>query len=229
MQFRAIKLLLSAISVLLLFSCRELTDEKYISEGIIEFDITYPEADENSLLAGLMPDKMIMTFKDNKIAYDMTGGLGMFKTTLISDPKKRTVTQLVKIMNKKFALVADSVEVKSLMAEFPVAGIQPEDKTKIIAGYLSKKATVSMKDPKHPAFNVFYTKDINLKEPNWSTPFKSIDGVLLEYQIKKYNIEMKFVATSVMKADVPDSTFALPADYKIVSKQEMDELFINFN
>lgn len=228
MSFRAFILVFLAACAFAT-SCRELTDEKYISEGIIEFDITYPEADQNSLLAGLMPDKMIMKFKDDKIAYDMTGGLGMFKTTVISDPKKRTVTQLVKVMNKKFALVFDSTEVRSLMSELPVNNVALEEKNKMIAGYMSHKAVVTLNDPKKPQFNVFYTKDINLKEPNWSTPFKPIDGVLLEYQMKKYNIEMRFTATSVIKANIEDSTFVLPADYKIVSKREMDDLFQSFN
>ena len=52
-----------------------------------------------------------------------------------------------------------------------------------------------------------------------------IDGVLMEYQLKKFGLEMRFTAKMVKPEEIEDSTFELPADYKPISQQEMNELF----
>lgn len=210
------------------YSCREITDEKYISEGVIEYSISYPETDENSLFSGLFPDKMIMTFKDGKKSYEMTGGMGLFKTTIISNPEANEIIHMVKVMNKKIAFIYDTNSIKQLSQEFSVETIKNEAVTKNIAGYVSHQAIVKMKD-NGTDFNIFYTKDLNIENPNWGTPYNNVEGVLLDYRLKQYNIDMKFTALSVIKEDVSDTIFKLPADYKLVSKEELDEIFLNFN
>lgn len=222
------RLLALVIIAVFWFSCRELTDEKYISEGVIEYAITYPETEENSLFSGLFPDKMVMYFKDGKTAYTMTGGMGLFKTTIIANPDNNEVIQMVKVMNKKIAFIYDSMAMEQIDKEFPVKEIRFDDHFRQIAGYNSQQAVITMAN-NYPEFNVFFTKDINLLNANWATPFRSIDGVLLEYRLRQYNIDMKFSATSVLKESVEDSLFTLPADYKLVPKEELDQIFLGFN
>ena len=214
---------------ILLSSCREFTDEKYISEGIIEFQVTYPKTNEDSFMAGLMPETMYFKFKDDKIALDLSGGMGMFKTSFVSNGEKGTLLQMVKMMNKKYAILFDTSDISKMNNEVPQMNIEFVDSVKTIAGYQCKKAIITFPEDESTSFDVYYTKDINLKTPNWNTQFKEIDGVLLEYQMTRYNIEMKFTATTVVKEDIEDSAFEMPEDYKIISKKEMDDLFLNFN
>ncbi len=54
-----------------------------------------------------------------------------------------------------------------------------------------------------------------------------IDGVLMEYKIKKFGLEMKFTAKSVAKQEIEDSEFELPKDYKKITEAEMTDLFID--
>jgi hypothetical protein len=49
--------------------------------------------------------------------------------------------------------------------------------------------------------------------------------MMMQFRLKKFGLEMEFTAKSVKKEDIPESTFELPAYYKIVSKEEMDEFF----
>jgi hypothetical protein len=49
----------------------------------------------------------------------------------------------------------------------------------------------------------------------------------MEYQMKKFGLEMKFTAKTVKPEDIDDSTFELPADYKTISKEEMDNFFLS--
>ncbi len=48
----------------------------------------------------------------------------------------------------------------------------------------------------------------------------------MEYQMKKFGLELRFTAESVQKDEIDDATFELPSGYKQVSKKDLDALFI---
>jgi hypothetical protein len=199
------------------------SDEKFLSEGVIEYDAAI--VDQNHPMAGLAPNKMIIKFKNNKSCAEMSAGMGLFSTSFISDPETKSMIQLVKLLNKKFSLVQNEAEIKKENALYPLE-IKKLKETKMIAGYKCEKAHVKVNDEYSTEFDIFYTKDLNIKNPNFANPYCEIDGVLMEYQMKKFGLEMKFTAKLIKNEDVDDSTFELPADYKAVTKEEMDELFL---
>lgn len=228
-NFQGIKLLLlsSALLLLSLQSCSIFTTEK-VSEGLIQYEITYPSSAEDDLMAGLMPSEMKLHFKNDKTIGELTAGMGMFSTALVSNPEKKLLTQTVKIMNKKFMNTSDGKQVDKLIDEEPKMKIDFINETKVIAGYTCKKAIITIPESKEK-FEVFYTRDIKIKNPNWFLPLREIDGVLMEYKLKRYNIEMKFTAKSVSKVDVDDKIFEVSNDYKKISQKEMDEMLMSFN
>jgi hypothetical protein len=83
---------------------------------------------------------------------------------------------------------------------------------------------VTFKDNIKEEFNVYYTNDIDIKHSNWFTPFHEIDGVLLEYQVRKYNYEMRLVARDVKREDIGDNEFEVPDGYINVGAAEMNEI-----
>lgn len=176
-------------------------------------------------MAGMAPTKMTVKFKDNKSSAEMSAGMGLFSTTFISDPASKSMTQLVKLLNKKFSLVQDAEAVKKEVDAYPVE-ITPSKETKTIAGYKCKKAHVKVLDGNASEFDIYYTKGLNIKNPNFANPYSSVDGVLMEYQMKKFGLEMKFTATSVKNVDVDDDVFELPPDYKPITEKEMNDLFV---
>ncbi len=155
----------------------------------------------------------------------MSAGMGLFSTSFISDPDKKSMTQLVKLLNKKFMLVQDEAAVKKENDGYPME-ITPCKETKMIAGYKCQKAHVKVKGESATEFDIYYTKDLNIKNPNFANPYSAIDGVLMEYQLKKFGLEMKFTAKSVKNEDIDDETFQSPADYKPISAKEMNDLFL---
>lgn len=223
---RAYLLLLPII--ILFFSGCESIFHRNIKEGYILFEITYPETDAGSLMAGILPNEMIFRFKDNRTVGSLTAGMGVFKTELMAFPETKTVFQLVKLMNQKYALRVDSNEIESLYSELPEMKIHFGDSTKMIAGYECKMAIVTFKDNIKDEFSIFYTEDIALVNSNWCTPFHEINGVLLEYQVRKYNYEMRLTATSVVKEDVDETYFVVPEDYEEIDQTGMDKLFEGF-
>ena len=217
-------LLIALASCLYIFSflgCSN-SNEKFISEGEIDYDATV--VDQSNPMASLAPTKMTIKFKNNKSNAEMSAGMGLFSTSFISDPDNKSMTQLVKLLNKKFMLVQDAAAVKKENDTYPVE-ITPGKETKIIAGYKCHKAHVKVLDESASEFDVYYTKDLNIKNPNFANPYSAIDGVLMEYQMKKFGLEMKFTARSVKNEEIDDESFLAPADYKLISQKEMNDLF----
>jgi len=214
--------------LLLLFSGCENIFKRNITEGLIEFEITYPETGAGDLMAGILPNQMILRFKDGRTAGSLGTPMGIFKTELLAFPETRTVYQLVKLMNQKHALRVDSKDIESLYAELPEMKIHFVDSTKKVAGYNCKMAVVTFKDNVKEEFSIFYTDEIDLENSNWFTPFHEIGGVLLEYQVRKYNYELRLTATRVVSEDIDESYFVIPDDYVEIDQDGMDKIFEGF-
>lgn len=196
-----------------------------VSEGVIEYEAE--AIDKTHPMADLAPNKMIVRFKDNMSCIELSAGMGLFSTTFISNPDNFTMTQLVKLLNKRYVHVFDTNELKQENSG-PKMVIEKTNETKVIASYKCKKAIVKFPGSQIPSFEVFYTNEIGIENPNWCNPFAELDGVLMQYQMKRHGIELRFTAKSVSSADVDDSMFEVPEEYKAIDKKELDELFNAF-
>lgn len=205
------------------WGCNSDSDSDGINEGVIEFEAS--AVDSNNPMADLAPNKMLVKFKDNKSVAEMSAGMGLLTMSFVSDYDKKIVTQLVKLLNKKYSSVSTEDDIKRENEASPIV-IEKSNESKIIAGYRCKKAVVNFKDNSHLPFDIFYTDEIELEKPNWNNVFHEIDGVLMEYQLTRYNLELRFTAQRVVKATIEDSDFETPSDYKPISQKELEELFI---
>lgn len=197
-----------------------------ITEGIIEYDAE--PVDKSNPMADLAPSKMTVRFKDNKSCVDLSAGMGLFSTTFISDPENLTMTQLIKLLSKKYVHIADTSELKEENQAGPKMIIEKTNETKMIANYKCKKAIVKFENDARPSFDVYYTSDIAIENPNWSNPFSEIDGVLMEYQMSRHGLELRFTARAVTQSDIDDEIFEVPEDYKNISREELVKIFEAF-
>lgn len=213
------------INLFLWASCGTPVDEGFISEGVITY--LAEVMDTESPMASMAPSKMKIKFKNNKSSAEMSAGMGMLTTSFISDPETKTFTQLIRFLDKKYSVIQNAAEIKKENELFNLE-IIPTKETKIIAGYKCNKVIVHYKGGEPSDYEVYYTTDLDIKNPNFANPYFNIDGILMEYKIKKFGLEMKFTATSVVKEEIENSTFELPPDYKQISVEEMTDLFIDF-
>lgn len=199
-----------------------------ISEGAIEYRLEYLNKDANFLIGNVYPDKLLYKFKDNNTATELSAGGGLFSTTVLANYNNKTVHHMVKMINKKYVLNMDSAQAKQAFEEASKVQYTFTDEVKEIAGYKCKKATISFKDNSKPSFSLYYTNDIHIENATWCTPYDSIEGVLMEYQIKINGIEMKLTASQVTKEDFEEEEFMVPKDYVSISKEEMDKIMNKF-
>ena len=215
------KVLFISIFFGLLASSCKYANPKYIKEGIIEYDAKV--VDENHPMAGLAPGKMVVKFKNNQFAAEMSS-MGVFTTIFIANPEKKTMTLLVKMFNIKQASIDDEKMIKKENDEYKLEFKETKE-TKEIAGYKCKKVIANLADDPTVKFDVYYTEELNVTSPNVLSPYAEIKGMLMEYRLKKFGLEMTFTAVGVKKEEIPNEEFELPAYYKVISKTEMDEFF----
>jgi GLPGLI family protein len=219
------KLFFSLIALVSLFTwagCGPAVDKGFISEGAISFNAEVMDTDNP--MASYAPSKMVIKFKNNKSSLEMSAGMGALTTSFISNPETKTFIQLIKLLGTKYVVVQNEDEIKKENELFNIEVI-PTKITKMIAGYKCKKATIHYKGGDPLDYDIYYTEGLNIKQPNFANPYFKIDGVLMEFQMKKFGLEMKFTATAVTKQEVDDATFELPTGCKKITPQEMTELF----
>jgi hypothetical protein len=199
---------------------------KAIKEGVIEYDITYPKADPNSMMISGLPSKAFLRFKDNNMVNDMSGMMGLISITYISNQTTKKVAQTLTLINKKY--VSDiSVEEMNKMNGSYLSGIEPGKNTQEIAGFKCKEEIVKLQNGE--SIHVFYTNDIGITNPNWSNPYSKIDGVLMDFQMERYGLAMHLKAKSVLVQKIEDTAFDIPDDHKKIPFAELEKILQELN
>lgn len=197
-------------------------DTNSIAEGIIEYKAT--PVDPKSNMAAIAPSKMTVKFKNDYSNAEMVAGFGMASMSFVSDPKKSEFTSMVNLIGQKYYSLMPMEDVMKNNHFLPEYEVKETKETKEIAGYKCKKAILQFKDTTKP-IEVWYTKEIRFKNPNWSNVYYKIDGVLMEYTLKKFGLELHFVASSVNAAKIDDTIFKLQPDYKKISNEALEAMF----
>lgn len=224
----AIKLIWMApilIMTLLIAACSSITNEVFdsrISEGIIEYDISFPEMDDQSITATLLPETMEYCFKENSFSSQFEAAGGVFKNRILADSEAKKVDHELKVFRKKVKVEMNDSDVLKMLAEYPKMTIIETEDTDTIAGFHCQKALVIFEDIDVPEIEIYYTKDIKMKTPNWCTQYRDIDGVLMAYEIEEFGIRMKLVASSVEHKPLDPSSMQVEEDYTSISRESMD-------
>ena len=228
-SFHSFKRIIVAFIAILLVSCSESPFKKNIDKGIIEYTISYPQIEEGSYLLDLMPKKMETIFAKGNFRSDIVAGMGLFKTSIIYEKDKKELVHSVKMLNKKYASTLNIDELKAFNPKFQEVKVTSTEDTKEIAGLVCKGVIIEVLGDSSWTFEAYYTDEIGIKNPNQHTPFKEIDGVLMEYEILSYDTHMKFTANAVSKVDVKHEDIVLEEGYSMVNpeklKSEIEAIF----
>lgn len=205
-------------------SCKKIQHKDRIKEGYIEYDIEYLDDSLDSFMKGLLPRKMTIKFKNNNTLNKIEGFSGIVSFTHIQNFKEKRNITLVKVLNKKYKYIEKISDNSMFFDDLPGMKIELQDTTTEICGFKSQKAKIIIPDSDVEPFFIYYTNDIIINNVNAQTPFRSIDGVLLEFPIKLYDMPMKLTATKVQEAEVSSDDFKIPKGYVSINKKTMIEI-----
>ncbi|MCQ2973546.1 MAG: DUF4412 domain-containing protein [Bacteroidales bacterium] len=216
-----------SVSILLLnCNCNTIDNFSKIKEGKIIYSIEYPKEEEQSSLVTLLPETMELKFKEDNTVINIKGFFAIFSLIYVSNHETHTNYSLLKIMNQKKMYKADTVDAPFGYEKMKDIEIEYTNDTLTICGFLCKKALAHSKTSKDNVYELYYTNEIGIKNPNTNNPFKQLNGVLLGFQVRLCGIRMNMKAIEISPEPVEDSAFNIPEGYDNLSREELED-FIN--
>ncbi len=204
-------------------------DSDEIDEGVIHYELTYPQFTEDNIFTSMFPREMTFKFKGDHTKSELKTSMAVFSTSLLAEHDKRTVTHLVRIASKYSGLVMDSAQIVNEYGKAPDdMHIAFTDQTKVIAGFQCKHARVTFDEHPERDFDLYYTTEIAINDPNWCTPFHEIKGVLMEARVNRFNIDMHMVAKSVTRQKFDENEFKVTQSYQPITFEDMEDIFQSF-
>ncbi|MGE5419063.1 MAG: hypothetical protein ACM3UT_02710 [Chloroflexota bacterium] len=214
-------LYIAATIAITLSSCKSKGD-KYIDQGEIHFNIDYKGT--FAYPTEVLPHDLIVSFKNNKILFEMTG-LGSSGIINLSNPQTGIFDTYYNFMGvQKYYYAGKPGEIFPGFEAMNSINIKKTSRTQQICGYDCKNAEVTFANDRNKIYNIWYTDQIQVENPNASTPFSQINGVLLSFFFIMGSSELHFMAQTVYNKELPDEIFERKPHYVRVSKTDIVEL-----
>lgn len=192
------------------------------SEGEIHYKLIYNNPG-GTLPMELMPNSMVVKFKDSRTLMEISAPIGNSGIYNIIEPDKDKILTYISFLGIKYYY-------QGLIGETP-PGIDPmedlvlikTDKVKEINGLVCNNATAQLPG-QDKIYDIWYTSDIDLKDANASTPYRDIDGVLMNFFYKMGDMIVEFEVTGAYERQVPEKDFVKSDKYLRISRDDMDNI-----
>ncbi len=217
MWIRSSKLLIITLSSTPFWSgCSSNLLDRRMAEGVIEYALTFPEYDPNGIMAGMLPERTTVTFAGDKQVAELSAGMGIFRTTMVTDDSNRAMDYHLSLMSKRMVSHMLPRDLLQFNKESGGATILYTGDIDTIAGFPCKHAIAVFDQIGQGEIDLWYTDRIQLKDPNWFGPFAEVPGVLLRYDVVQYGMRMRLNAISVTGGKVDPAKFKIKDDFELV-------------
>jgi GLPGLI family protein len=170
----------------------------------------------------MMPTEMIMKVSPDKLIQVLHSDMVDIKT--IFDAPKQISYHLMDMMGQKFCIKNTAAQLDEQRKKTGmVMSVKSTNDTKIIAGHNCRRAIVTVKTNQSAAktFDTYYTEDIDISKFSFGNIFPKVNGLPLEFSMNQGPYILKMTAKSIKKENIPASAFAIPADYKQVTGDQL--------
>lgn len=202
-----------------LVGCKRSSLGKF-DEGEIHYRIIYNNPG-GTIPMDLMPNSMVVKFKDDKTMMEITAPIGNNGIYNFIDPKEEIMSTYVRFLNIKYYYQGETGTSPPGIDPMEDLRLEKTGDIEIISGLNCKHVQARLPDIDR-IFDVWYTNEIDIDDPNNSTPFKDIDGVLLNFFYKMGDMIVEFEATNVYERSVPDKDFQQTDKFLRISREDMD-------
>lgn len=214
-------LLFTTISFLILSSCNKYGGRD-LDQGEIHYDVSF-KGHVSHMPREIMPKSLVVSFKDDKIVYELISPFGNSGITNLANPSKEIYDTYLSLFTLKFFYPSKPGEIYPGFESMKGIDIRKTSKTSVICGFNCKHAEVTFPADRSKIYNIWYTTEIPISKPNASTPFQEIDGVLMNFFFFIGTSEFHFEAQNVYRKEIPDKTFERREKFKRVSKKDINK------
>lgn len=197
-------------------------------EGELVYNIKYLQNESENPLVALLPKTVSIKFKNDNTVIYIEGFFGTFQLKFIANFKEQKSYTVLRIMDKKYLSENHIDSLNAGYENFSDMQLTSNEDTATLGGLLSHEAIVVCKSMCDTAFKIYYTYDVDIKNPNSNSPYHKVDGILTKFRTRVAGIDMIFELKEFNKIKIDDNEFIAPTDYKIISKQELNDILKSF-
>ena len=217
--------ILSFIIFIGLFGCKQ-PHLGGFDEGEIHYKIIYNNPG-SALPMELMPSNMVVKFKDDRLIMEITAPIGNSGIFNIVNPDKNEIRTYINFLNIKYYYQGELGETPPGIDPMPDLKFIRTGETKNIDGLNCKHAIAQIPGVDRK-FDVWYTNDIDLEDPNNSTPYRDIDGILMNFFYKMGDMIVEFEHTGTYQKEVQEKDFVKSDKFLRISRKDMDNIISKF-
>lgn len=213
-----------SVMVAFLPSCRDERALKNIHEGEIYYNIKYI-SNPSTLSADFLPRELVISFRNDLFNTTLRAPIGNSGLTTIINPKKGIYDTYLNILSFKYFYEGTQRDMPPGFSAMKGMEISETGRKAVICGFNCRQARVTLPGSKTMRY-IWYTNEIKVTDPNRFTPYKDIDGVLMDFFYKIGKAEIQITADEVIARQIPDKYFEKKTNYKKVPKSYLDTLIM---
>ena len=211
------------MAIVMLFSCKSNPVEDKITSGRIDYKITYLNTNLDKKTLELLPKEMKLLFDEKQAVNNIEGFLGFYKLDAITDFHTRKCSTLLKVFDKHYLFQGRRDEMMCCFDTMEEMEIRSTAEKKTIAGFECTKALAFLPST-GDTIVIYYTNDISLKHPNATNPYKEINGVLMEFELKLLHLKMRFTAENYQSQQAKIGEAIFPKNTRYINRDQMTKL-----
>jgi hypothetical protein len=190
-------------------------------EGLITYDVTYNElSPELENYKNSLPQQASVYCKGSKIRMEQVTAFG--KQVIITDQENEQMVMLIEMLGQKIALQIPREDYLMQIENMKDQRIDYVQETKTFAGFDCEKAIVT-DATNGKKMVVYFTTAFD----NPGNKFIALKGFPLFYQDStNKSVSMEMEAVEVKEQFIEDQLFEIPADYQLMTREEMQQSFM---
>lgn len=195
--------------------------------GRIVYKITYPGSMIDLAELQELPDRAVITTKNNMARTELTrenAGLSQIK---VSNGQTRETATMIEILREKYVIERNATEIQNALRNMPQPEFEYTDEVVEILGFQCRKVIARITDDfgiEHES-EIFYTTEIPGTVFNFDTPYHSIPGLMLKYEMRVGPLNIRYEAQSVRRRlFVGSRNFYVTRDYTPITFDELRNL-----
>ncbi|MEZ5010528.1 MAG: hypothetical protein R2744_02305 [Bacteroidales bacterium] len=195
---------------------------KHIDEGEIHYNLTYIGR-VGTVSEAMLPNSMVVKFKNNKILMEIMTPIGNNGIFNIIDPEQEKVETFIRLLGMRFYYSGVYGEVPPGIDPMEDMVIVKTGKKKDVFGLECLNAVATIPSTGY-TYDLWYTDKISIDNPNQSTPYKDIEGVLVSFFYRMGDMIVEFDADGLYKKTIPDKDFITDEKYRKINREDMDSI-----
>lgn len=204
------------------FSCKQHQKNELVRAGILNFQVNYIEDKAGAIPTSILPKKMTLVISDKVILNTIEGFLDQFVLSYIADLRTEKVITSLKIFDKHYFHQGKKGELPVGINSLDGMNLELTAEEKQFLGF--QASLYKLEIPELPVMDIWYTSELNISNPNITTPYRDINGILLQFYAELSVLKMYITASQYEEKEINTEIFTIPEKYQKISREKMEKI-----